>query len=187
MPYGEDIRYVNPRVTFDGVNWWVSVGVGYPDNTETPTSEGVGIDLGISELAVCSDSRRYKNINKTKTVKQLEKRKRRLQRKVSNKYESNKIKMKGGEVRYKKTNNIIKLENQLRRLNQRLTNIRQNHSHEVTTEITRRKPSFIVVEDLKVRQVVLMTDETEKTIKFYEKNGLVNASEHSTVTFIREL
>ena len=29
-----------------------------------------------------------------------------------------------------------------------------------------------------VRQVVLMTDETEKTIKFYKNNGLVNASDY---------
>ena len=36
-----------------------------------------------------------------------------------------------------------------------------------------------------VRQIVLMTDETEKTIKFYQKNGLVNASDYKIVTFIK--
>ena len=36
-----------------------------------------------------------------------------------------------------------------------------------------------------VRQVVLMTDETEKTIKFYKKNGLVNASDYKIVTFVK--
>ncbi|WP_084604311.1 RNA-guided endonuclease InsQ/TnpB family protein [Sporanaerobacter acetigenes] len=92
----------------------------------------------------------YKNINKTKEVKRLEKKKKTLQRKVSKKYEINKIETKGGETRYKKTRNIIKLENQLKKLNQRLTNIRHNYSHQVTTEIIKRKPSFIVVEDLNV-------------------------------------
>lgn len=151
IPYRKDAKYINPRVSFDGINWWISVGMEYPDNIDTPTSDGVGIDLGIEKLAVCSDIEKpYKNINKTKEVKRLEKKKKRLQRKVSRKYESNKIKMEGGEIRYKKTRNIIKLENQLRKLNQRLTNIRHNYSHQTTTEIIKRKPSFIVVEDLNV-------------------------------------
>ena len=109
-----------------------------------PTNEGIGIE----KLAVISDSSVYKNINKTKEVKRLEKK--RLQRKVSKKYEINKIKMKGGEVCYKKTSNIIKLENQLKKLNRRLTNIRHNYLHKVTTEIIKRKLSFIVGEDLNV-------------------------------------
>ncbi len=68
-----------------------------------------------------------------------------MQRKVSKKYE---IGREGN--RCKKTNNIIKLENQLKKTNQRLTNLRHNYSHQTTAEITKRKPSFIVVEDLNV-------------------------------------
>ncbi len=150
IPYGEGIKYINPRVSFDGLNWWISVGIEYEETKEIPTNEGIGIDLGIEKLAVVSDGNIYKNINKTKEVKRLEKRKKRLQRKVSKKYEMNKTKMKGGEDRYQKTKNIIKLENKLKKLNQRLTNIRHNYSHQITTEIVKRKPSFIVVEDLNV-------------------------------------
>ena len=36
-----------------------------------------------------------------------------------------------------------------------------------------------------VRQIVLMTDETDKTIRFYEKNGLRKASDYKMVTFIK--
>jgi len=150
IPYGEDIKYINPRVSFDGVNWWISACIEYPDSTEIPINEGIGIDLGIEKLAVVSDGNIYKNINRTKEVKRLEKKKKRLQRKVSKKYEINKTKTKGGENRYKKTNNIIKLENQLKKLNQRLTNIHHNYLHQTTTEIIKRKPSFIVVEDLNI-------------------------------------
>ncbi len=150
IPYSEGIKYINPRVSFDGLNWWISVGIEYEETKEIPTNEGIGIDLGIEKLAVVSDGNIYKNINKTKEVKRLEKRKKRLQRKVSKKYEMNKTKMKGGEDRYQKTKNIIKLENKLKKLNQRLTNIRHNYSHQITTEIVKRKPSFIVVEDLNV-------------------------------------
>ena len=79
-------KYYNPRVTFDGINWWISVGIECEENTEQPTNNGVGIDIGIKDLAICSDGNTYKNINKSKKVKKLKKKKRRLQRKVSKKY-----------------------------------------------------------------------------------------------------
>ena len=145
VPYGNDVKYINPRVSFDGLNWWISVGIEYEDNTAIPQSEGIGIDLGIKDLAICSDENTYKNINKTKKVKKLEKKKRRLQRQVSRKYEN------GREGnRYKKTSNIIKLENKLLKLNHKLTNICHNYICQTTTEIIKREPSFIVMEDLNV-------------------------------------
>ena len=116
------------------------------DNTNAPPkSEGVGIDLGLKDLAICSDGNTYKNINKINKVKKIEKRKRRLQRSISRKYNMNK---KG--VRYEKTSNIIKRENELLKVIKRLTNIRQNHLHQITSEIVKRKPSFICIEDLNV-------------------------------------
>ena len=141
-----DVKYINPRISFDGLHWWISVGIEYPDCKERLSDEGVGIDLGIKDLAVCSDTNTYKNINKTRTVKKLEKRKRRLQRSVSRKYEKNR---KGGS--YCKTNNIVKLEKKLLKLNRRLTNIRENYLHQSTTEIVNRKPKFICIEDLNVK------------------------------------
>ena len=140
-----DCKYSNPRVTFDGINFWISVGIEVEESTEVPTNNGVGIDLGIKDLAICSDNNIYKNINKIKEVKRLKKKKRRLQRKVSRKYLINK---KG--VCYYKTSNIIKLENQLLKLNHRLTNIRHNYLHKTTSEIINRKPMFIALEDLNV-------------------------------------
>ena len=141
-----DCKYLNPRVTFDGINFWISVGIEVEESIEVPTNNGIGIDLGIKDLAICSDGNTYKNINKTKEIKKLKKKKRRLQRKVSRKYLINK---KGGS--YYKTSNIIKLENQLLKLNHRLTNIRHNYLHEITSEIISRKPMFIALEDLNVK------------------------------------
>jgi putative transposase len=138
-------RYSNPRVTFDGLNWWVSVGIEYGEIFEQPMNDGIGIDIGIKDLAICSDKSTYKNINKSKKVKKLKKKKRRLQRKVSRKYLKNK---KGGS--YCKTSNIIKSEKELLKLNHRLTDIRHNYLHQVTSEIVIRKPKFIVLEDLNV-------------------------------------
>lgn len=142
-----DIKYINPRITFGGINWWISVAVEYADNKEIPTNEGLGIDLGIKDLAVCSNTyKHYKNINKTHKIKKLKKKKRRLQRQISKKYLINKK----GE-NYCKTSNIIKSEKKLLKLNHRLTDIRHNYLHQTTTEIVNRKPKFIVLEDLNVK------------------------------------
>ena len=125
-----DCKYANPRIKYDGLNWYLTVGIEYQDSTIVPSNEGIGIDLGIKDLAICSDGNKYQNINKTQKIKKLEKRKRRLQCSISRRYEKNK---KGGS--YCKTSNIIKREKELLKLNHRLTNIRQNHLHQITSEI----------------------------------------------------
>ncbi len=139
-------KYSNPRIKFDGLNWWITVGIEYSDSGVTPNKDGVGIDLGIKDLAICSDENKYKNINKTHEVKQLEKKKRRLQYSISRKYEKNKK----GES-YCKTCNIIRSEKKLLKITHRLTNIRQNYLHQITSEIIKREPSFICMEDLNVK------------------------------------
>ena len=141
-----DCKYYNPRIKYDGQNWWITVGIEQEDSAAIPSGGGIGIDFGIKDLAVCSDGQKYQNINKTPKVKKLEKRKRRLQRSLSRKYEKNK---EGGS--YCKTSNIVKSEKELLKLNHRLTHIRQNHLHQTTSEIVKREPSFICMEDLNVK------------------------------------
>lgn len=72
-----------------------------------------------------------------------------MQRQVSRKYELNR---EGSS--YRKTSNIKKLEKQLLRVNHKLTNIRHNYLHQVTTEIINRKPIFISLEDLNVSGIM---------------------------------
>lgn len=103
-------------------------------------------DLGIKDLAVLSDATKVGNINKTRAIKRIKKKRRRLQRQVSRKYQMNK---KGDS--YCKTSNLIKSEKRLLRINHRLANIRQNHIHQATTAIIKRNPSFVCLEDLNVR------------------------------------
>lgn len=127
------------------MNWWITVGIETENSKKINKNEGVGIDLGIKNLVICSDGKVYQNINKSDKIKKLEKKKRRLQRSISRKYEKSK---KGG--RYCKTSNIIKIEKKLLKLNHRLSNIRHNYLHQVTSEIIKREPSFICIEDLDV-------------------------------------
>jgi putative transposase len=141
-----DMKYSNPRISFDGKYWYLSVGIEEPEKKEELTEEVLGIDVGVKDLAVCSNNMKFKNINKTKTIRKAEKHLRRLQRKVSRKYQMNK---EGN--RFVKTCNIIKLEKRIRVLYRRLTNIRTNHIHQATTSIVKTKPSRIVMETLNIK------------------------------------
>ena len=81
-----NVKYFNPRVSFDGLNWFLTLGIELEDaQIKELTSQGIGIDLGVKDLAVCSSGNIYKNINKTSRVRRLKKKMRRLQRKVSRK------------------------------------------------------------------------------------------------------
>ncbi len=133
------------NLKYDGINGWITVGMEYEESAVPSSNEGIGIDLGIKDLAACSDEHKYLNINKTQKVKKLEKQKRRLQRSISRRYEKNKK----GEC-YCKTRNIIKSEKKLLELNHRLANKRQNYLHQTTSSIIKREPRFISLEDLNV-------------------------------------
>src|SRR3712207_8236526 len=66
-----------------------------------PTNEGIGIDLGLKDFAICSNGDKFKNINKTSRVRKVEKKLKREQRKLSRKYESLKTRnknIKGGKA-----------------------------------------------------------------------------------------
>ena len=144
-----DVKYNNPRITYDNKYWYLSVGVEVNKKQEELTDISLGIDLGLKDLAVCSDGKVFKNINKTKEVKKLEKRLKQKQRQISRKYELNKI-MKGGSCQFIKTKNIEKLEETTKLIHRKLVNIRNNHLHQVTTSIVKAKPYRVVIEDLNV-------------------------------------
>lgn len=142
-------KYYNAHVSFDGLKWWLTVSLEVEERTDNNRTEGIGIDLGIKNLAICSNGEIYKSINKSKRIKNLEKKKRRLQRKISRKY----LKNKKGES-YCKTSNITKSEEQLLKLSRKLSNIRQDYIHKVTSNIISRKPMFISIEDLNVMWII---------------------------------
>ena len=71
--------------------YYVSVLIEVPNTSvKQPSNPGVGIDLGIKNLAICSDGNTYNNINKTQEIKRLEKKLKREQRSLSRMYENKK-------------------------------------------------------------------------------------------------
>ncbi|WP_180964115.1 RNA-guided endonuclease InsQ/TnpB family protein [Haloimpatiens massiliensis] len=130
--------------------YFVSILVEEATNLDNkPYSEGIGVDLGLKNFAICNNGLSKKNINKTKTVKKAEKKLKREQRKLSRKYESLKLrnkKEKGEATRQNIQKQIVKVQ----KLHQRLTNIRTDYINKTVNELIKQKPSFITIEDLNV-------------------------------------
>ena len=143
-------KFSNPNVTFNGRCWVLTFSIDIKNKYIELSNKVLGIDLGIKQLAIVNDdSLDIPNINKTKKVRELEKKLKRLQRQCSRKYENNKI---GGC--YQKTKNMAKIELKIKKLHRKLKNIRLNHIHQSTTKIVKTKPSVIVMEDLKVSNMM---------------------------------
>ena len=134
-------------VYFDGKYWYliytedIKIQVlDLPDYTE-----GIGIDLGIKTLATVSDGTIVPNIKTFRRVRILNKRLKRLQRKVSRKYLINKCN------KHNKTKNIIKLERQIKLIHRSIKNIRINHIRKFVSDLVKKQPQYIAIEDLNVK------------------------------------
>ena len=148
---------ISGTVSYIAGRFYVSVVVDIDEkskhNKDLETSyrtvtDGIGIDLGIQDLAVVSDGRKFKNINKSSKVNRLEKRLRREQRRLSRKYESKK--KKGGKPATVSAN-IEKQKLKVQKLHHRIDKIREDYENKVIHEIVKQKPRFITVEDLNVK------------------------------------
>lgn len=156
-------------ITKQAGRYYISVLVEIPDIdiSKFSYSDGIGIDLGLKEFAVCSNGIAYQNINKTAIIRTLEKRLRREQRKFSRKHEALKKSKKGKAAQRL---NITKQKRKIQRIHQRLTNIRTDYINKVIAEIVRAKPSYITIEDLNV-QGLMKNRHLSKSVasqKFYE-------------------
>ena len=140
-------KFSNPTVTWNDRCWVLNFTIDVEPNINKLEDKILSIDLGIKQLAIVNiDGLDIPNINKTKVVRDLEKRLKRLQRQCSRKYIMNR---KGGC--YQKTKNIAKLELKIRKLHRKLKNIRLNHIHQATSKMVKNKPRMIVMEDLNVK------------------------------------
>ena len=135
------------KISFDGKYWYLS----YTENIETSVTnlpdytDGIGIDLGIKTLATVSDGTIVPNIKTFRRVRILNKRLKRLQRKVSRKYLINKCN------KHNKTKNIIKLERQIKLIHRSIRNIRINHIRKFVSKLVKKQPQYIAIEDLNVK------------------------------------
>lgn len=141
----EGLNYQNPRITFDGVCFFISVGLSIEQEKYDLTNEVIGIDLGLKELATSSNGMTFHNVAKFSNYKKISKSLKQKQRQVSRKYEVNKQ----GD-KFVKTNNISRLERKIQKKRIKLNSIKKDYFHKSSTALVRTKPRAIVLEDLNV-------------------------------------
>ena len=100
------------------------------------TNSKIGIDTGIKDLAILSDGKLYKNIRALKTnIKKLKYNQRQLSKKT-----------KGSSSR-------IKQKNKLAKVYEKVTNVRKDYLHKVSTEIIKNH-DIICIEDLSIKNMM---------------------------------
>ena len=115
--------------------------------SEINTYDGIGVDLGIKDFATCSHHETFKNINKTMTVRKLEKSLKRQQRKLSHSYEINQNRKRGEFCAKNRQKKLVKVQ----KLHARLANIRKEYVRSVVNALVKIKPAYITIEDLNVK------------------------------------
>jgi putative transposase len=117
--------------------WHISLKVDDPTIQPLPPVErSIGLDAGISALVTDSDGNTIAN---PRTINRFQKRMRRAQKALSRKV--------------KGSNNRRKAKVRVARIHARITDIRQNHLHQLSTRLIRENQT-IVVEDLNIRGMV---------------------------------
>ena len=142
-------KFTNARVSYINGKWILSFGMECENQVHELNDVSMGIDLGVKDLAIVEYNGGpllFHNINKSKQMRNIGKRLRRLQRSISRKYEANRTGKK-----YNKTKNIEKQEERLRKLHARQSNIRRNYIHQTTHKLVSLLPKRIVMEDLNVQ------------------------------------
>jgi putative transposase len=147
LPQGKvAVKISNPRIKFENNKWMLSFGMECEKQAPKLTDKSLGIDLGIKTLATASfggEKITFHNINKSKRVRNLERKRKHVQRNISRKYRTN--------GSYEKTASIKWEEDKLRQINTRLSNIRKDYTHQTTHKFISLLPYRVVMEDLNVR------------------------------------
>jgi putative transposase len=134
----EELRFegrpLSTRISFVGNQWWLSVQVELPDVVKTVNPESsVGIDLGLTTAVTLSTGEKF---DAPKPLKSALARLRTLNKSLHRK-------VKGSQNRWK-------AQKRLSRLHWRITQIRKDWQHKLTTMIAKRF-SVVCVEDLNVK------------------------------------
>ena len=164
-------KLMNARLNFDGIDYWLSFSVEYKDIQleEKPNTEPIGIDLGLKTLVYCSNGNTYEKPH----TKMIDKKIKYLQRKISKIYQPMIDYCKETRTKFstlKKSNNLIKLEKELRKYQIRKTNILDSNIHRITSDLIKINPEKIVIEDLNVKGM-MSNHKLARSIqssKFYE-------------------
>ena len=134
LPLGRHTTSTSATISERAGKWFVSLQVEEETQLNEEKNGVIGIDLGVRNLAACSDGTVFAN---PKALFRFQKKLKHIQRKLSR--------------RVKGSNRYNKLKVKLARLWLKISNIRSDATHKATSEIVRTKqPSVVVLEDLAV-------------------------------------
>ena len=152
--------------------WYASIQTEFVIETPTPNGGEIGIDMGIARFATLSNGEYFEPVNAFKTHKgKLAK----LQRRFKNKTKFSK--------------NWQKLKVKIAKLHHKISNIRKNHLHQISSRISKNH-AIVYVEDLQVSNMTKSAkgtvEEPGKNVK--QKSGLNRAIlDQSWYEFRRQL
>lgn len=181
-------KLMNARLSFDGIDYWLSFSVEYKDIQleEKPKTEPIGIDLGLKTLVYCSNGNTYEKLH----TKIIDKKIKHLQRRISKIYQPMIDYCKETRTKFstlKKSNNLIKLEKELRKYQIRKTNILDSNIHRITSDLIKINPKRIVIEDLNVKGM-MSNHKLARSIqssKFYEiRRQLMYKCENNNIELV---
>lgn len=113
-----------------------------PDAPTSVATDGntIGIDMGLKDLAILDDGTKF---GKVEVDAKLERRKKRLQRKLSKKV--------GAKKGQKKSNNYIKLQRKISKIDQKVARRREQYQYNVISQIVAKDCDYIGIEDLNTK------------------------------------
>ena len=179
IPLG--VKYYNPRVSYDGTNFFITVGV---DDEYAPVKmrnkvddRVIGIDLNNGKI-VTSENISYPQPTRDSSYQKTKKRKKRLQRALSRKYLVCNPESKKG---FKLSKNYKKNKLLVIKLDKRIRNIKEQKHNQIISHILSKPPKIIVLEDLHIKEMSKRDFRIEKTYK--EKQASKNITEASMRKF----
>ena len=134
----------NPRVIKKGNKWYLSFGIDKEIKKQELTEEVIGIDMGLTHLAITSEGKKYDNPNRSKKIRDLEKRKKEYQKMMSRRYDKEK-KISEQSKRY------YRAKAKHADICEKLTNIRKDVRHKISRDIVNTRAKTIVLEDLNIK------------------------------------
>ena len=116
--------------------YYVSILVEGDHEVLPHTKQNIGLDLGIKDLCITSDGKKYKN---SKTIKKYERKLAKLQRQLAHKR--------------KGSNNYCKKKKQMALCHEKIRNTRKDYLHKVSHEIISEN-QVVVSENLQIKNMV---------------------------------
>jgi len=150
LPQGKNACGIsNPRIKYKSGKWMLSFGIERENQAYDLTEKSLGIDLGIKTTAVVSfggDKIEFHNINKSRRVRRLERKRKHVQRNLSRKYRKN--------GNYAQTQGVKEMKALSLKIDNKLSDIRKDYTHKTTKQIVSLRPKRIVMENLSVKNLM---------------------------------